>query len=269
MTTKNKALLTTLVLLSIILTFVLALVEPKTPQEIAIDWPKPLPSIKIPILMYHYVEYNQDERDFIRDSLNVPPHVFEAQIKTLKNAGYKFITPGDLLTIMEDETLRQEKYVILSFDDGYTDFYTDVLPILKRQRVKAVNYIIYNFMGNLNYMTKDQIKTVIQSGLVEIGAHTLNHAWLKGLDKETAQNELSMSKEMLEKEFGVTITSFAYPYGAYNREVITLTKKAGYTNAVTIEPGNMVDEKNIFELPRIRPGHNIETDLLERIEKEF
>jgi hypothetical protein len=65
----------------------------KTNIQISSNIPD-ISEINIPILMYHYVEYNKDKRDFIRDSLNVQPHVFEKQIVTLKNAGYVFITPS-------------------------------------------------------------------------------------------------------------------------------------------------------------------------------
>jgi len=222
--------------------------------------------IKIPILMYHYVENVTDERDFIRESLNIPPHIFEAQITTLKNAGYIFITPQEIPKILQQKQNTDKKYVIISFDDGYEDFYTDAFPIIKKHNVKAINYIVYNYIGQLNYMESDQIKEIIKSKLVEIGSHTVNHAYLKDIDQNMAFAEILNSKDMLEKTFGVEVKSFAYPYGVYDTTVKKLVIKAGYTTAVTVETGNTVSQKTIFEVPRVRPGHLVGENLLRAID---
>jgi len=223
--------------------------------------------LKIPILMYHYVEYNQDEADFLRDSQNVPPHIFEQQIIDLKNAGYTFITPKDLDKIMKKK--EQKRYVILSFDDGFKDFYTDAFPILKKHNVTAISYIVYSFLDGQDYMSWDQAREVAGHNLIEIGSHTLNHAYLPGIQEEYATNELVLSKKNLEADFGVKVTSFAYPYGNYDKKTLELVKKAGYTNAVTVELGNIVNSDHMFELKRIRPGHITGQALINYIEKSY
>lgn len=222
---------------------------------------------KIPILIYHYVEYNDDKRDFIRDSLNVEPHVFESQIKTLKDAGYVFITPSEIQTVLDAHEQNGNKYVILSFDDGYEDFYTDVFPILKRNNTKAVNYIIYNFVGKPNYMSSSQITEIAASGLVEIGSHTLNHTSLTSVNSESAYNEISASKIGLENDYVITVTSLAYPYGFFNDGIQKMAKDAGYTTAVTVNTGNIVSSKNLYSIDRIRPGNATGSRLLGIVEK--
>lgn len=223
-------------------------------------------TLRIPILMYHYVEYVTDDRDFIRKSLNITPYTFEAQIKTLKNAGYTIITPSDLPKIFEDPKLQDQKYAILSFDDGYKDFYTGAFPILKRQNVKAVNYIVYNFIGRLNYMTKSDIKELAESGLVEIGSHTLNHADLRTIPENIAYNEAYLSKSDLEKDFGIKVESTAYPWGFYNDKVKRLVKKAGYTTAVTSDEGILANKYSLYELKRIRAGALTGDDMLKYLD---
>ena len=223
---------------------------------------QPSASLKIPILLYHYVEYNKDKRDFLRDSLNIPPHIFEAQIKTLQAAGYTFITPKNLPKLLDAPSADDKKYAILSFDDGYEDFYTDVFPILKKYNAPAVNYVVYNFIGRLNYLKESQIKELVESELIEIGSHTLNHTSLTGVNEQLAETEIEQSKKLLEKAFGVKIESFAYPYGFYNAQVKQMVRNAGYTTSVTIDAGNVVDKRSLLELKRVRPGYNIGKDLL-------
>lgn len=230
------------------------LVPPKQ-QEAVPQQPQIQQQIKVPILMYHYVEYNQNKKDFLRDRQNVPPNIFENQLITLKDAGYTFITPKDLLSILDSPEDPTKKYIIISFDDGFRDFYTDAYPILKKHNVSAINYVPYSLLNGIDYMTDEMLLEVSQDPLIEIGSHTLNHAYLPGIPEEIAFNEISWSKIQLERDLGLDVTSFSYPYGNYDEQTLKLVKKAGYTNAVTVESGNIVERSNMFELKRVRPGH--------------
>ncbi|MBI2074864.1 MAG: polysaccharide deacetylase family protein [Candidatus Levybacteria bacterium] len=226
-------------------------------------------SFRVPILIYHYVENVADKKDTIRQSLNIPPFIFEKQIETLADNGYKFITPLDLADILDSKEELPQKPVIISFDDGYRDFYTDVLPILKKHDVKTIAYIIPGFLDKPNYMYTWQVFDLLSSGLVEIGAHTVNHAYLKGLSKEKAEYEIKQSKVMLEKKLNIPIVSFAYPYGAFDLEAIDIVKSAGYKTAVSTITGNEVNEKDRFFLFRIHPGGRIGKELINALEQEY
>lgn len=215
---------------------------------------------KLPILIYHYVEYVTDERDTIRQSLNINPQTFENQIATLKDAGYTFITPSDIQNVGESQKIQ--KPIIISFDDGYEDFYTDVLPIIKRQNVKVVAYIVPGFLDKLNYMTWTQVKEISSSGLVEIGAHTMHHLSLNNLTDEQTTKEITDSKIILELSLGKKITTFAYPYGHYNEQTPDLVSSSGFTSAVTTDEGTNENPDNKFLLKRIHPGARVGQDLI-------
>lgn len=219
--------------------------------------------VRIPILLYHYVEYVKDERDTIRKSLNIIPYIFEQEVKTLKDAGYIFITTSELADVLDDKNNLNPKSVILTFDDGYRDFYTDVFPILKKYQVKAVVYIVPNFLNKPNNMDTWQLKEIAQSGLVEIGAHTMDHTYLVGLPLEQLKYEVEQSKKYLENNFGVSVASFAYPYGAFDNQAIDVVKKAGFTSAVTTINGIFAQDINRFFLYRIRPGIRTGEELLD------
>lgn len=223
-------------------------------------------SYQFPILIYHYVENVKDKRDTIRKSLNIPPNIFEAQIKTLKENGYIFITPSEMEEIRKGRLAINGKPIILSFDDGYGDFYTDIFPILKKYHIKAVAYIVPGFLDKLNYMSWNQVKEVEQSGFVEIGAHTMHHLALKGLSEDTAQNEIVDSKRVLELSLGRPITSFAYPYGSYSNQTADIAKLSGFQNALTTNSGVNNNLSNQYLLQRIHPGTRIGKDLILYIE---
>lgn len=221
--------------------------------------------IKIPILIYHYVEIIKDKRDTIRKSLNIHPHILESQIETLTGSGYTPITPSDIMKIQTGQ-IHVNKPVILSFDDGYGDFYTGVFPILKKYNVHAVAYIVPGFLGNKNYMTWDEVKEISASNLVEIGAHTMYHAALDRQTLSIAQEEIVESKTMLELTLGKRITAFAYPYGRYNSEVENLVKAGDFTSAVTTDAGTNENLDNMFALKRIHQGANIGQSLINKLE---
>jgi len=221
----------------------------KQPENI--DIPTNPPG-KLYFLMYHYVEINQDKNDFKRDSLNTPPFVFEQQVLTLKNAGFKIIKPSQIDDFYNDTS--GQKYVIISFDDGYESFFTQTYPILKKHQIPAVNYFISGFTGNLNHMNFSQIQTLVSDNLVEIGSHTVNHLDLTSITSDQARYQVVESKNYFEKNFNIKITSFCYPYGFYNESLFSILEDAGYKTAVTTTQGVFYSNDNKFEIKRIRPG---------------
>lgn len=226
-----------------------------------------LPIVKVPILMYHYVEYVKDEKDTIRQLLNTYPHIMDAQIKTLKDHNYTFLTHAELTHILMGGKTLPEKPVVLTFDDGYRDFYTDAYPILKKYQVKATAYVISGLLHDQNYMTPMQVTEIAHEGLVEIGAHTVDHPWLKNQSTEYVKYEVEESKKELEKLTGHPVISFAYPYGAFDLQAIEAVKKAGYTSAVSTIPGIMHSHDTKYFLYRIRPGISAGDEFINYLEE--
>lgn len=233
------------------------------------DLTKPKPFL-VPVLLYHYVEVVTDERDTLRKSMSVNPITFENQLKALKEAGFHFIKPSELSRAVAGESELPEKPIIITFDDGYRDFYTDVYPVLKRQNVTAINYLVADFIGkNVNYMTEGEIKELVVGGLVELGSHTLEHPNLTLLPLASAKTEIAESKVQLERRFGVKINDFAYP-GGYNNEMVQkLVKEAGYLTAVATQLGVVDEKSNPFHLPRIRVGGLPGSEIVAYLEKKL
>ncbi|MCL4359956.1 polysaccharide deacetylase family protein [Patescibacteria group bacterium] len=210
--------------------------------------------VRYPILMYHYVEIVKDRRDTIRQSLDTQPGVLQKQIETLKSAGYTFITPSEATDMILGRKPWVQKPITLSFDDGYGDFYTDVFPILQKEGVKAVSYVVPGFIDHPNYMTLPELLDVASDPRIEIGAHTMHHVWLKGAREAVAWTEIDGSRAALETLLKRPIVSFAYPYGAFDKETLALVARAGFTNAASTVPGIEQSEANRFFLYRLRPG---------------
>lgn len=217
-------------------------------------------SIKIPIFLYHYVEYVKNDPG--KQNLNIPPDILTEQIETLKNDGYTFISPNDLGKVYAKK-ITSKKIVMLTFDDGYEDFYTDVFPILKKENVKAVQYVIPDLLDRPNYLFTFQLKELAQSPLVEIGAHTMDHVWLQGISSQSAAFQIAQSREVLQDMLHVPVQSFAYPYGAFDQQAIRIVKAAGFTNAISTLPGITQTKENRYFLHRLRPGYRTGKGLLD------
>jgi len=222
---------------------------------------------KIPILMYHYVEYPKDTRDTIRASLNTYPHVFEAQLKTLIAGGYTFMTMTEVADVLDGKKLLPQKPVVITFDDGYRDFYSDVFPIIKKYKeVKVVAYVVPGLFDRPNYLLSSQVVELSRYPNIELGAHTMHHVYLKEMPSLFAYKEIVKSKYMLEDLIHIPVVSFAYPYGAFDNNAIDLVKNAGFRTAVTTIPGVTLSDSNRYFIFRIRPGYMTDAALINYID---
>lgn len=211
-------------------------------------------SLRVPILMFHYIEYVKNKDDKTRMSLDTNPYAFEQEIRTLKEAGYTFMTNSELAEAIDRKKELPPRPILLTFDDGYRDFYADAYPILKKYNAKATQYVIAGFINRPNHLLLSQLQQIASDGLVEIGAHTVNHVWLKGAPLRTVSNEIFQSREILQQMIHKPVVSFAYPFGAFDEQAIKVVKDAGFSSAVATIPGIDQGQINKYFLFRLRPG---------------
>ena len=201
-----------------------------------------------PILEYHQVTDEQLDPDF--DVYNVPPADFAEQLNFLQAQGYTTITLQDFMRVVHGKGTLPEKPIVLTFDDGYADNYTTMLPILEAHSMTAVVYVITNEIGKKNYLTFDQLKDMQRRG-IEIGSHTADHLPLTSLDETTRLKQIHESKIFLEWGGLQTIYSLSYPNGAFNSEIVEILRQSEYLTAVTGEAGLNTLTTNPYELYRV------------------
>lgn len=224
----------------------------------AVDWKKPR------ILMYHMVRDHIDGAKF--NKLRVKPTEFEKQIAWMKAESFHFVTMQEL---QENWGKHPEKTVAITFDDGYLDNLEHAYPILEKYQAKATIYVVvdrhdrdwstykkaHHNSGELAREPKlndVQVKQLADSGLIEIGSHTMTHANLAKLDDAECLAELTQSKVALEQMIEQSVTSFAYPFGIYSQRDVQLAKQAGYGNAVVTVEGIETDTPDFMQLKRIK-----------------
>ena len=210
-------------------------------------------SENLPILMYHYIEAPSATTSL--PNLYMKPEIFEGQLQIIKHFGYSTMFASEAALSLQTETPLPKDSIVLTFDDGYRDFYTNAFPLLKKYQIKATVYVIINALGQDNYLTKEQVKEMADSGLVEIGSHTFNHLDLTKLKKKDAIFEINYSRQALEKISGQKVLTFAYPYGHYTSADAAIVRSAGYLAALSTKSGLIQSKKNIFSLYRLRAAN--------------
>jgi peptidoglycan/xylan/chitin deacetylase (PgdA/CDA1 family) len=207
----------------------------------------------VPILTYHYIRVNQDGRDRLGFALSVTPTDFAAQMDWLARSGYHTITTEDLYAFLSGARGLPSKPVILTFDDGYADFYTSALPILRSHEFTADLYIVSGFVGRPGYVTSAQVREADRSG-IEIGSHSVTHANLARTPIAAVRSELVESKLFLENLLGHPVVSFCYPFGKFTSAVAHEVAAAGFHDATTTSFGYSHTLADRYVWSRLRVG---------------
>ena len=99
-------------------------------------------------------------------------------------------------------------------------------------------------------MTANEIARLASIRGIEIGAHSENHLWLPSQPFDVQLSEAVKSKQRLEALLNRLVTSFSYPYGAYDRRTTAAVREAGFELAVTTEARPVSNGDDSFALPR-------------------
>lgn len=206
------------------------------------------PADGVLILEYHQVT---DSPRPGADPYTISTQEFTDHLDYLRREGYETITMRDYAKAMKGEYALPDKAVVLTFDDGYDNVYTEAVPRLKERGMTGVVYVVANDADHDKYMTWQQIADLDASG-IEIGSHTANHLPLTGLSPETQRDEIRLSKLLIEwKSLKHSIHSFSYPNGEYAPELFDILKEEDYYTAVTGEAGRNTPDTNPYALKRV------------------
>jgi peptidoglycan/xylan/chitin deacetylase (PgdA/CDA1 family) len=204
----------------------------------------------VPILMYHYIRRSPDKAGV---PLSVLPEDFAAQMHYLKDHGYNTVTMHELDLALLGHYALPPKPVALTFDDGYQDFYSTAVPIMRPLGITATNYVPTMLVGRPNYMTWSEVQLLDSEGY-EMAAHSQFHVDVSRVSAARAQVEIFGSKADLEQHLGHPCLDWAYPYGGYSFATVQQVSKAGYLSGATTRPGAWHDAAQLPLLTRVRVG---------------
>jgi peptidoglycan/xylan/chitin deacetylase (PgdA/CDA1 family) len=164
--------------------------------------------------------------------LFVRPRDLSRQIQALRRWGYRLVTFSEQAKLAQAS--RAEGTASLTFDDGFADNYSTLLPLLKRFGAPATIFVVSGWLGGLHpdvedmpILSADQLR-LLRAGGCEIGGHTVTHPDLTAIGVERVTYELAECRRVLEGILDTAITSMAYPYDRADDETQEACAAAGY-----------------------------------------
>ena len=218
----------------------------------------------IPVLMYHKIP---DAPLATKHQVYVTKERFEKHLAYFKQRKLTPITFADYLKYASGELPLHAfpaRPIILTFDDGYLDNYTNLLPLMQRYGYRGVLYLLGDAEVRYNrwdvdadpteprsdIMSPEQKQAFVAAGW-EIGAHTLSHPRLTTLPLPEAVAEITQSKTALEAALHTKIVSFAYPFGDLNEAVKNAVRAAGFGLGVATDTGGLSIEADRMQVFRV------------------
>jgi len=208
----------------------------------------------VPILLYHHIGIPQSESLYY-----ISPLEFEKQMFLLREWGYQTISVELLVRAIKEGAELPPKPIILTFDDGSETVFTNAFPILQKYNFTGSAYIVYNYVGINAYMNAEQIRALYAAGW-EIGSHSLSHVDLT-VRTDRQSDEIVDSRAKLQNLLGLPIQTFAYPFGAYDKDALHYVHFAGYSAAMGLGNDTLQGNKNLFYLYRmvVNGNQNLES----------
>ena len=201
-------------------------------------------------LMYHQVLKDESRAG----KYIITPNELESDLAYLSENGYVSVLPSQLVKIREQGGRLPEKTVVITFDDGYETGLYYVLPLLKKYGMKAVINVVGSYTDEYSrineegkhlsyaYLTWNEIKTLSDSGYVEIGNHTYNGDRNGCARKENESDEqyrtvlyedVARLSDKLQQVTGKRPVAFAYPFGSLSEGSAEIIGSAGISVFMT------------------------------------
>jgi peptidoglycan/xylan/chitin deacetylase (PgdA/CDA1 family) len=225
-------------------------------------------STQLSILTYHSLDVN-------RSVISVDPRDFADHMACLARKGFRGISLREALMYRDIHRSWPTEAVVLTFDDGFANFYDEAFPILERFNFSATVFIVTGHMGGHNnwegntssigtlpLLNWQQTAELARAGF-EIGSHTRTHRDLRRCSAQEIKYEISSSLDDIENNLGISTQSFAYPYGGVNHLVQQLAAR-DFRAACTTElrrangdPLNLLPRVDMYYVRSLRRFANL------------
>jgi peptidoglycan/xylan/chitin deacetylase (PgdA/CDA1 family) len=196
----------------------------------------------VPILVYHHVQATEAGYYL----MYVGTSQFAGQLWYLHHNGYHPVTLGQVWDAWMGRSKLPSRPVVLSFDDGYVDQYSNAARLLRRYHYPAVlNLVVHSGTA----LSRAMVRKMIAWGW-EVDSHTLTHPLLTHLSSAQLRYQLVESKRILMHRYRAPVDFLCYPGGIYDRRVMRAVRAAGYLGATSIRYGRAIP-RGRFAMPRI------------------
>ncbi|MEN6373606.1 MAG: polysaccharide deacetylase family protein [Smithella sp.] len=218
---------------------------------------------RISILMYHSISDDREHGVHPYYKINTAPAIFADQMRFLYENNYSVIDLKSVKGCFDKKYELNKKIVVITFDDGYHDFYTNAFPILQKYHFTATVFLPTAFIGNEGiklrgkaHLTWNQISELADSG-ISFGSHTVTHPELSNLSNKDVEYEIRQSKKAIEDNLGKAIDTFSYPFKfpdekkVFINDLRKILQKCEYHHGVSTRIGTTSKSDDIYFMKRI------------------
>jgi peptidoglycan/xylan/chitin deacetylase (PgdA/CDA1 family) len=191
---------------------------------------------------------------------------FASQMGYLHRFGYRVLRLEEALAALAGQQPVPPRSVVLTFDDGYENFYEYAYPVLARYGFPAIVYLISGLVGRpSSWFAADGRDTPmlmgaarireLQAAGIDFGAHSVSHVRLAEQPAARVRDEVFGSKRDLEDVLGAPVADFCYPFGSHDMRTVETVAEAGYRSAVTCVRASATAADDPLTLPRKAISH--------------
>jgi peptidoglycan/xylan/chitin deacetylase (PgdA/CDA1 family) len=197
----------------------------------------------------------------------VAPAALRWQLELIRES-YDVVPLARLVAALANRE-QTDRMVALTVEDGYEDFFTVALPILRELGLPSTLFVPTGFIGGQSDwyahprprlpIAAAHVLRAIDRDFVTIGSHSVHHRPLTEVPGATLEEEIRRSKSDLESLIGAPVTLFSYPFGgrsSFTAKAIRVLHDAGFVAAVTTRWETYSSGRELLTLPRISFGED-------------
>lgn len=195
----------------------------------------------------------------VADSMTTRTETFVRQLAAMRQQGFHLVPLAEVVAGLAGQGELAEKAVAITVDDGHRTVYSELLPIIKQERLPVTLFIYPSAISNASYaMTWEEIREMQATGLVAIGSHTYWHPNFKVEKRRLAPDayaalvtmQLEKSRATLKRRLGVETDILAWPFGITDLDLQAAAHRAGYQAALALGERIAGDQDPALALPR-------------------
>lgn len=206
------------------------------------------PLNRVPILLYHNIDG--------KGPFSITLEKLRSHFQFFKDNGIRVVPLKGFVDSLGKRDVFEKKTIVITFDDGYASMYSKLLPLVKEFGYPVTLFVYVDAVGSgrgEKTMNWEKLREMDVSG-IDIQAHSISHrdmSSLKSMENENfLYDELYNSKRIMELRLRKKIDFFAFPFGRYNIELLSMASRAGYARVFSTDYGSNIISRDNFCLRR-------------------
>ncbi|HVM30893.1 MAG TPA: polysaccharide deacetylase family protein [Candidatus Limnocylindrales bacterium] len=205
--------------------------------------------IQVPVLIYHHVTCDQPS-NLPNTQIWICPARFEAQLKHLKDRGWRTITADQLADHVKNRTCPAPRTMVVTIDDSALFGYTQAAPILEKLGMRGTYFVVVGLAGQSNALSFNHMRQLVARGHA-VGNHSMTHLDLVGRTQAQLDREVEQAQQKLAQELGYRPRTFAYPNGTHDANARQRAGQSGFELAFTADPTFTISSAKPLVAPRL------------------